>query len=90
MSGVSDVPRRVLQTLCANRQQLVVLFSIHLMIIVMLLFIFPHIDPRSGSNVVAVLALLLSSSTVIVTFPIILLCWRRSKDHPGTEPQFES
>lgn len=90
MTGVSDVPGRVLQTLCANRQRLVVLFSIHLMIIIVLLFTFPYIDPRSGSSVVAVLALLLSSSTVIAIVPIFLLCWRRNRDYPGTEPQFDS
>lgn len=89
MTGVSEVPERVLQTLCANRQRLVVLFSIHLMIVIMLLFTFPLIDPRSGSYVAAVLALLLSASTVIATFPIILLCWHRSRDHPGVEQQFE-
>jgi len=90
MIGVRDVPKRVLQTLCANRQRLLVLFSIHLMIVIVLLFTFPHIDPESGSYVVAILALLLSSSTVVTIFPIIILCWRRNKDHPGTEPQFES
>lgn len=65
---------RILRRVCGHRRQVVVLFSIHLTIVLILLAFFPLIEPGTGSYVVAVIGLLLSSLTALSTLTLLFLC----------------
>lgn len=80
---------RFLQTLCRHRRGMLMLFSIHLMILIALVAIFPAVEQGGGSYVVTVLAFALSLVTVLTTGGVLLFCKNRRGTRPREEQLFD-